>query len=472
MQTGITRKILASLVLASTLAVVVTAGIMQWSIHRGFMQYINEIEHDGIPRLVQALEQEYVRSGSWQLLRSDLQRWRQITAASLYQDSAAELSPAPAGASPRSPGMLPPQIARQFDQRLLLATAEKELLIGGGPLSDAALYPIQYNSNIVGYLGLLPQRQPTSAAQQHFLKQQHQTLLIAVVIVITISSMISLLVARRMVKPLKNLAKATRDLASGAHHIRVTADSNDELGQLATDFNALALALEHNEESRRRWVIDISHELRTPLTFLRSQVEAILDGVRQPTPEAIRAIHLEILRFARLVDDLHQLSMSDVGAQTYRKEQLDLAEPLQQTITIMEPEFRTRQIALQYGSAGALPVFGDAERLQQMFTNLLDNSLKYTAPGGMLRISVDLHDSRVQIDFDDSVPGVPETEQGKLFERLYRVDSSRSRSTGGSGLGLAICRNIVEAHKGSISAQPSPLGGLRIHVDLPLHRRS
>lgn len=471
-QTGITTKILASLVLASTLAVIVTTTIMQWSIHRGFMQYINEIEHDGIPRLVQALEQEYMRAGSWQLLRTDLQRWRQITATSLYQDSASVLPLPSTEASPRSTGMLPPQIARQFDQRLLLATAERELLIGEGSLSDAVLYPIRHNTRIVGFLGLLPQRQPIGAAQQHFLKQQQQTLLATVVIVITISSLISLLVARRLVKPLKNLTSATRALALGAYQIRVPAGSHDELGQLAADFNALALALEHNEEARRRWVVDISHELRTPLTFLRSQVEALQDGVRQPTPDAIRAIHHEILRFARLVDDLHQLSMSDVGAQTYRKEQLDLAESLQQTITIMEPEFNARQIALQYEYAGAIPVFGDAERLQQLFTNLLDNSLKYTDPGGMLRISVYQHDSRVRIDFDDSAPGVPETEQGRLFERLYRVDSSRSRSTGGSGLGLAICRNIVEAHEGSISAQPSPFGGLRIHVDLPLHRRS
>lgn len=107
MQTGITTKILASLVLASTLAVIVTTTIMQWSIHRGFMQYINEIEHDGIPRLVQALEQEYMRAGSWQLLRTDLQRWRQITAASLYQDSASALPLPSTEASPRSTGMLP-----------------------------------------------------------------------------------------------------------------------------------------------------------------------------------------------------------------------------------------------------------------------------------------------------------------------------------------------------------------------------
>jgi two-component system, OmpR family, sensor histidine kinase BaeS len=470
---GITRKILVSLVLASTLAVAITAVIMQWSIQRGFMQYINNIEHDGIPQLVRSLEQEYARTGSWQALRSDLFRWRQLTAASLHQANASELPPPPSEHPPQFPGMLPPHIAKQFDQRLFLATADKELLIGAGPLNDAILYPIQHNGAVVGYLGLLPQRQPVSAAQEQFLKQQHQTLLVAVVIVITIAILISLIVARRLVQPLTSLAGATRELALGAYHIRVPARSNDELGQLATDFNALALALEHNEEARRRWVIDISHELRTPLTFLRSQVEAILDGVREPTPETITAIHHEIIRFTRLVDDLHQLSMSDVGAQPYRKERVDISRLLQQTVTIIEPTFTKRQISLQLEVTPelSLEVFGDDERLQQLFTNLLDNSLKYTEPGGFLRITAQRHNARIQIDLQDSAPGVPEDELDRLFGRLYRADASRSRATGGSGLGLAICRNIVEAHEGSISAQLSPFGGVWIHIDLPHYRR-
>jgi two-component system sensor histidine kinase BaeS len=368
--------------------------------------------------------------------------------------------------------MLPPHLARQFDRRLLLCSAEKRVIIGNAELHDARFFQISHKGATIGYLGLLPQRQPSGSAQRNFLQQQYQTLLIAAGIVITVSTLLSLFVASRMVQPIKDLARATRSLASGEYHIRVPVVSHDELGRLATDFNALALALEHNEGARRRWVADISHELRTPLTFLRSQVEAIQDGVRQPTPDAIRAIHHEIIRFTRLVDDLHQLSMSDVGAQTYRKEQLDITEPLQQTVSIMAPEFSARQISLQYEPAGTIPVFGDIERLQQLFTNLLDNSLNYTEPGGILRITVYQNGDRVLIDLQDSAPGVHEAELEKLFDRLYRVDSSRSRSTGGSGLGLAICRNIVNAHEGSISAQPSPLGGLWIHVDLPKHGRS
>jgi two-component system sensor histidine kinase BaeS len=116
-----------------------------------------------------------------------------------------------------------------------------------------------------------------------------------------------------------------------------------------------------------------------------------------------------------------------------------------------------------------ISVFGDPDRLRQLFGNLLDNSLKYTDPGGELNIKAWKDGERVMIDFQDSAPGVPEADLEKLFERLYRVESSRSRATGGAGLGLAICHNIVEAHEGSIIAKPSPLGGVWIRVEMPCY---
>ena len=113
-------------------------------------------------------------------------------------------------------------------------------------------------------------------------------------------------------------------------------------------------------------------------------------------------------------------------------------------------------------------MFADRERLQQLFTNLLDNSLKYTDKGGELAISLACSNSRAIIEFQDSAPGVSVDELDRLFDRLYRVEASRNRSSGGAGLGLAICRNIVEAHDGTITAEPSPLGGVLIRVNLPV----
>ena len=136
-------------------------------------------------------------------------------------------------------------------------------------------------------------------------------------------------------------------------------------------------------------------------------------------------------------------------------------------MTPQTAEFSAKNIKVQYEAADNGTVFGDGERLRQLFGNLLDNSLKYTDPGGELSIKVMKDGGSVMIDVQDSTPGVAESELEKLFERLYRVESSRSRATGGTGLGLAICRNIVKAHEGTITAQPSPLGGVWIRVELP-----
>jgi two-component system, OmpR family, sensor histidine kinase BaeS len=284
---------------------------------------------------------------------------------------------------------------------------------------------------------------------------------------------LSLPLANRLVRPVKALAAATGRLAAGEFATRVPVASADELGQLARDFNVLALTLEKNEQTRRQWVADISHELRTPLAILRGEIEALQDGVRQPTPESINSLHGEALRLGRLVEDLYQLSLSDLGALTYHKEELDLAVVLTAALAHYRPELTGKRIALtaEIPRAGAAVVFGDPERLHQLFANLLDNAVKYTDQGGKLEVRLTCRDHEATIDLADSAPGVPESELERLFDRLYRVESSRSRDAGGAGLGLAICRNIVLAHTGTITAHPSPLGGVLIRIALPLTRR-
>jgi two-component system, OmpR family, sensor histidine kinase BaeS len=230
----------------------------------------------------------------------------------------------------------------------------------------------------------------------------------------------------------------------------------------------MALTLEKNEKARRQWVADISHELRTPLAVLRGEIEALMEGVRTVSPEAIRSLHAEVLRLHRLVDDLHQLALSDLGALTYRKEELDLADALRESIETCRGAFISKGVDLISDISGTqgITIFADRERLLQLFSNLLDNSLKYTDSKGELKVRLSSDSDRVVVEFEDSAPGVPEDEVGKLFDRLYRVEGSRNRASGGAGLGLAICRNIVEAHAGTIAAYPSSLGGVLVRVIL------
>ncbi|MFZ4441723.1 MAG: histidine kinase dimerization/phospho-acceptor domain-containing protein, partial [Syntrophales bacterium] len=265
------------------------------------------------------------------------------------------------------PGTLPPHLVREFDERLFLQDARQTIIIGSPEASaNAKIVTLYHQNKVIGYVGIHQKTMLLKRPHQRFLEEQKMAFAIVAGVIVFLSAGLSLLLATRMVRPLKKISTATHLLAQGEYSVRVPVDSNDELGRLATDFNALALAMEHNEQARRRWVADISHELRTPLTFLRSQVEAILDGVRQPSMDSIQAIHHEILRFSRLVDDLYQLSMSDVGALTYRKEEAVVTDILTEAVSMLRPAFSDKNIALHCkGTEEAITVFGDKERLGQ-----------------------------------------------------------------------------------------------------------
>jgi two-component system sensor histidine kinase BaeS len=192
--------------------------------------------------------------------------------------------------------------------------------------------------------------------------------------------------------------------------------------------------------------------------------------VRPLTPEAVASLHADTLRLGRLVDDLYELSRSDLGALDYRKVPTDPLALLADEVAAMHGVFADRQLDLEFDNRLATPlqIDADPDRLSQLYRNLLGNSLYHTDPGGRVAISADLEGETLLIDFQDSAPGVSAEHLPRLFERLYRVEPSRSRAHGGAGLGLAICRNIAETHGGTINAQASSLGGLWIRLRLPV----
>lgn len=218
---------------------------------------------------------------------------------------------------------------------------------------------------------------------------------------------------------------------------------------------------------RRAFMADISHELRTPLAILRGELEAIQDGVRKLTPESILSLQGEVATLTKLVDDVHQLSLSDEGALAYRKSQTDLVPLLELVSGNFRHRYAQHPLTLTLTLPDQAPQFGDPDRLMQLFTNLMENSLRYTDPGGTLHISLHQTPGGNVLHFDDSTPGISDAQREQIFERFYRAEGSRNRASGGSGLGLAICQNIVEAHDGTIVAEHSDAGGVRITVHLP-----
>jgi two-component system sensor histidine kinase BaeS len=471
MKIGITHRLFFSILAATCLAILCMFVIMQWSINRGFLDYLKDLDQVRLAEMAERLEQVYAAEGSWDFLQARPRGWIRHQLLIPPDETEGPERPDRPGADFHPMGRRQLRGGRGPGARIVILDADRRPLLGGmGRTDEATTTPVIYKGRTVGYVGLLPPRNFLSPQQLYFLRRQRWALVLAAAGIVAVVMMVSLPLARRLVRPIRTMAAAMHDIASGDYAVRVPVESSDELGALAADFNAMALMLARHEKERRQWIADISHELRTPLAVLRGEIEALLDGVRSVGPGTVKSLHAEVLRLHRLVDDLYQLSLSDIGALTYRKHDIDLREVLEDGIRSYQPQFAGKEISLsaETGDSGRVPVFADGERLDQLFSNLLDNSLKYTDSGGRLIVRLTCDGAYATVDFEDTAPGVPSSDTERLFDRLYRVERSRSRASGGAGLGLAICRNIVEAHGGTIAAHPSSLGGLLVRVSLPV----
>ncbi len=477
MRIGITYRLFFSILGASGLAMVSLLLIMRWSIDQGFLRYLRAQSQNRLEQVAVDLGRAYELHENWDFLKTDpprvdpAPRWEISGLKASAQQAAPSASAAAGyGGGNHEPG----PHAFGFEHPggpLIILNADKEAVFGFYPKDEQINFiPIIVRGKTVGFTGLLSPKHFLDPVQVRFLTQQKYALAFAAAGMVMFVVIISLPLARRIVRPISAMAGATHEIAVGRYAARIPVSSSDELGRLASDFNAMAMTLERHEKERRQWVADISHELRTPVAILQGEIEQLLDGISPITPDAIRSLHGETLRLKRLVEDLYQLSLSDSGALTYRKEKLNLVEVLSGTLENFRTAFERKNIRLRLTVSGMSEIVmtADRERLKQLFANLFENSLRYTDLGGELAVSLAFDQGRIVIDFQDSKPGVSEKDLERLFDRLYRVDGSRNRKSGGAGLGLAISKSIVEAHEGTISAHHSPLGGLLVRINFPV----
>ncbi|WP_238085153.1 two-component system sensor histidine kinase BaeS [Pseudescherichia vulneris] len=455
---GITGKLFLA-ILATCIVLLIT---MHWAVRisfeRGFIDYIKHGNEQRLQMLGDALGEQYELHGDWRFLRNNDRFVFQILR-SFEHD----------GDSDRpGPGMPPHGWRTQF----WVTDQSGDVLVGPrSPIpKEGTRRAIMVNGAEVGSVIASPVERLTRNTDINFDRQQRRTSWLIVGLATLLAALATFPLARGLLAPVKRLVEGTHRLAAGDFTTRVATSSPDELGKLAQDFNQLASTLEKNQQMRRDFMADISHELRTPLAVLRGELEAIQDGVRQFTPESVASLQAEVGTLTKLVDDLHQLSMSDEGALAYQKAPMDVITLLEIAAGAFRERFASRGLTLSVSLPESAIVFGDRDRLMQLFNNLLENSLRYTDAGGQLLISASVKPDILAMTFADSGPGVSDEQLSRLFERFYRTEGSRNRASGGSGLGLPICVNIVEAHGGTIAAAHSPFGGVSITVELPLER--
>ncbi len=353
-----------------------------------------------------------------------------------------------------------------LSSRLSLYDAKRRFVVGEASDEQISYRPIMVENQVVGYLGLKPVLDQDDALSINFFSNQKRYLFLVYGLSILASLIAALLLATYFKKPIQRLLNGTRELTRGNYQHQVKVKRNDELGDLSNELNQLAVILDQHETSRRQWVADTSHELKTPLAVLQAQIEAMQDGIRKPTPEHFASMLAQVTSLKKLTQDLAALAQADAQQLQFYYATVNPWEVVQQELMNFQPKFEQADLKVTVEGDGA-EVDLDLDRFKQIVANLLSNSIRYTEAGGQVHIHTEQNEKEWTLYVDDSPFGLTDEQLARIGERFYRVDDSRTRSTGGTGLGLALSCKITQAMGGSLSFAHSSLGGLRCKLSFP-----
>jgi two-component system sensor histidine kinase BaeS len=495
--------LLLGVILAAVLAF---GGMLAWNLRSGFNDYLMALDTERLEQFAALIAEHVQRSGGLEAFRKGAIDIRPLLEEFGQRQGLGDRRntpgpPGPPGSAPANPplgfdgppptmgpppemgpppgqrpapGSLPaPGGPGVFGSRVGIFTPDGQLLLGipldanpGGTVER----PVKIDGDVVAWVRMRPVARVPDAVEAAFLRRQYLGIAVLAGALLAVGLFAARWLAERWVRPLLGIEDAAASIARGEFATRLATTRTDEIGDLIRNINAMAEGLEHLEGARRRWIAEISHELRTPLTVLRGEIEALAEGVRPLSQQAAVSLREEVSRLSALVDDLHLLAMADLNALPCYFEECDAVQLTRRVHQRFERRANALGLSLETATPAeaALPVYWDARRMEQVLSNLLENSLCYTDAPGRIRLTLQRQPEWVCLLVEDSKPGVPAEVLGRLFDPLYRSDAARLRHRGGSGLGLAICAALVRAHAGQITAAASELGGLSIRVDMPV----
>jgi signal transduction histidine kinase len=371
--------------------------------------------------------------------------------------------------------------ANQWDSVLLLDEANRVLIDQGyvntarvgqpyTPDRGDSVYPITAAGAPVGtlvYTGRLPTR------AMFVIVFLLPPVMVVACFAGVLTLIIGLLLMRRVVTPLADVIATAQEVAAGNLSARVEVRGAGDMRSLSDSFNHMADSLERNDRERRAMLADVAHELRTPLTIMRGRLEGILDGIYPLSEEQIAPALEEVYILDKLVEDLRLLTLAEARQLALDCREIDLGEIAQRTVSLFEAEAADKGIVLTTEIEPGLPAIqADPQRIGQIIGNLLSNALRYMSdPPGQVTLAVKRHERNEQgimVSISDTGPGIAETDRPYLFDRFWRAEKSRARTSGGAGLGLAIAKQLVELHHGTIGVESTLDQGARFWFTLPL----
>ncbi len=316
------------------------------------------------------------------------------------------------------------------------------------------------------------QQEPTP--REFFNEYFARPLLFAGILAFLLSILLAIVITRSVARPLQNMVIAAEAMSQGDYDQKLSPGGPAEVQRVAASFNEMAAQVERSQQAQRDFVANVSHDLKTPLTSVQGWSQALLDGTANTIEEQQQAagvIYSETTRMTRMVAELLDLARIESGQLELARRPVDLSQLLQDVVNNLAPQIQDRRIQIEMNAPALPPVWGDPDRLTQIFTNLLQNGITHSPEKSSILLTAQPHGPQeVVVMVQDSGPGIPPADLVRIFERFYRVDRARVRADGGnsSGLGLAIVRELVEAHNGRIRVHNQEGEGAVFWVYLPV----
>jgi signal transduction histidine kinase len=307
-------------------------------------------------------------------------------------------------------------------------------------------------------------------AERAFLDSVRNSLWLAALVAILTGVALGFFFSRLVSGPMKQLTMAARKVANGDFSQRVTANTDDEIGEVSAAFNTMSEQLEAKEKSRRQLLADIAHELRNPLSIIQGNLEAWLDDVITPTSDQVASVYDETVLLSRLVTDLRDLSLAEAGQLKLYQNPTELGEFIFAEIASVQTRCQEKQISISADLPSGLPlVLIDKDRVRQVLHNLVDNALRYTPAGGKIRIGAEYaKPGWVTLSVADTGSGIQSKDLPHVFDHFYKADRSRHRGHGGAGIGLAMVKRVVELHGGEVWVKSRKGKGTTFYFTLPV----
>ena len=437
------------LVVSFTIVILVTIAAVFTFINHAtqgqIVRFREQIDRARVERMETELIRYYMLKGGWEGIQPHLEQWYKVSGQRI--------------------------VLTDIDG-LVVADAEGIVLGEYYTASSPGTYlSIPWYKGNIGIMYLSPVSSPELGreALQLLLRVIGRYFLWGGLIAVGLALLVTFILSRRILAPVNALSIAARKLGQGDLSQRVTVQDRGEMGEFSRVFNSMAAELEKSEKVQRNMVADIAHELRTPLSNIKGYLEAVHDGIIKPDDATLHSIDEEALLLSRLVDDLQELSLAESGALKLVRSNVNIGDLIANSLSTVKGEASVRGLSISANVPDGLPLVNiDAQRIDQVLRNLLNNAIAHTKQGGITASASKVDDNWIEVTIADTGEGIPEKELPEIFRRFYRVDKSRTRSTGGSGLGLTIAKQLVEAHGGSIKVESVEGKGSKFNFTVPV----